>query len=693
MAENRIDDTDRIRGQILAKFLANPRICHEVLFRHRHPQKTPPFHQDIITDWWSDAPYAGTEAFRGGAKSTLSEEAICAQALMERFQYGLIVGNSYSRAAERLAAIKFEIDHNDQIRELFGDQHGDVWSEGEIILKNGVKLQAVGARQSLRGAKHRDRRPDMLFIDDLEDEENVDTVEQRDKLRRWLFRSLLPACDPKARVRIVGTPLAPESLLEVIRTKSGWPFRVVPIVTPPVSDHTQWEKSNWPERFSLEWVKQKRDEMEATGELQGFVQEYLCQSEEQALKPFQQRHIVPAPEIPLWTPSVVICDPARTTDIRKSARTGYAVVSWIANRLYVRYAKGEFHKPSEIIDELCRLDAAFNPIAIAVEKDGLEEFLMQPLRQRVLDRGQPLPIVPVNAPRDKNKVQFIKGLQPFFEAREVFMCGHFPDLETELLGFPTGRVDVLNALAYAPRLRAGKPVYDDFDIQHIAPDDLEPTRRDGAKLWCVLNVAGSHTAAALVQHQNGGLRVFYDWIKEGDTGSAVEALMPVLREAAGGIQVRFFAPAEQFDEYTNLGLARVLRRWNLAAEHGPLAGASVGALAPFLRQRLLVQPAFLVAHRARWTLNALAGGYARHLDKAGMLKDQPEFNYYATLMGALESFGRFLTVQGTAEDAIPIQWQSTSGGRRFISARADLRGGDPAELKAAAIPGGIVQQR
>ena len=54
---------------------------------------------------------------------------------------------------------------NDAINELFGEQTGGTWAADQIVLSNGCKIQAFGARQSLRGAKHNDQRPDFLFVE------------------------------------------------------------------------------------------------------------------------------------------------------------------------------------------------------------------------------------------------------------------------------------------------------------------------------------------------------------------------------------------------------------------------------------------------------------------------------------------------------------------------------------------------
>lgn len=665
------DQSESTLQSILEKLRSNPILAHEVVFKHRHPQATPDFHRQIIQDFWSDEEYVGEMAFRGAAKSTLAEEALTLMALFGVYQYALIAGNTFARACERLASIKHEIATNEVILNIFGDQIGETWTEDAIVLKNGVKIQALGARQSFRGAKHRDRRPGMLFFDDLEDEENVDTEAQRDKLARWVSRSLIPACEPGARKRIAGTPLHPKAWLERMRKEANWLFRVHPIVVPAVSDPAQWERSQWPERFPLERIRQIRDEAERIGELQGFVQEYLCQSEEPALKPFQERHIIRAPHIPEWAPSILICDPARTANERKSARTGYVVASWVGAKAYVRYAQGNYHLPSDTVAELFRLNEVFNPVFVGIEKDGLEQYLMQPLRVEMTKRANVLPVVPLMAPRDKIKDTFIKGLQPFFEAGDILMCDDFVELKQEILGFPTGLKDILNALAYIVKMRGGRPVYEDFGFAHVAPD-LQPYKH--STLWLMVNTeptGGSHVAAALVQYINGGLRVFADWVREGTADDALGDILSEAVQVAGGLAFKTCAPADQFDQFNNFGLGRALRRLKVAdAVHTPHPDRCLGSLKTALRSQALMQPAFLCARRARWTINALSLGYAYSLDKSGVLNPHPDPGYYATLMRGLESFTRWVSGGNAAAATAPLNYATTPDGRRYLSSRA-----------------------
>src|SRR6185369_6765341 len=112
-------------------------LCHEVLFHHRHPNVTPPFIQDMIRAWHDPLdPWVLFKVFRGGAKSTTSEEAILIKAAFREIKNYLIVGATKDRAYERLHAIRHEVEQNERLAEIFGDLQGPTWGDGELVLSN-----------------------------------------------------------------------------------------------------------------------------------------------------------------------------------------------------------------------------------------------------------------------------------------------------------------------------------------------------------------------------------------------------------------------------------------------------------------------------------------------------------------------------------------------------------------------------
>ena len=646
------------REQIIVEFASDPVLAHQSLFGHRHPDVTPPFHKEIIEDWHSPARFVLEMAFRGGGKSTLSEEALVVAGALRSFRNCLILGESETRAVDRLRAIKHEFESNPYLQDLFGDLVGPTWAETKIVLSNGVCIQAYGTGQSLRGVKHLDHRPDLILADDIENEETVSTPGARDKMLKWWTAVVVPAMDPKGRIRFNATPLDEEALAVTLSNQSEVVFRKYPIKFRSEQDG-HWV-ATWPERFPLPWCDEMEDNLTRLGKVDVWAREYMCEPVSEKNRTFTAA-MLPAPHarIRSWQAVYAFYDPARTVKAT-SAHTGFVVWSWIGRRLVLWESGGRLWKPDEIIDDLFRVENEYAPVAIGIEEDGLNEFLLQPLRHAQVQRSQSLPLRAMRAPKGKH--EFIRALQPFFKAGEVEFVGDHADLRAQLLGFPTGRIDVPNALAYALRMRPGSPVYDSFNQDHI--DELTPVRNEQWRL--ALNARDGSCSGVLFQLHQGRLLIYDDWLMEGDAGQCLSAIVASAALAAHN-PFEPFAPPQHFQQYDTGGLRAAAAKIPMELRKGGAEHIGREELRGLMKKLVRGTPALLVDPRASWTLRALSGGYCFEVDKQGRLGQYAATGPYRCLVEGLESVCALLR-QGAALTADDNRnYGTTPEGRRYLS--------------------------
>ena len=655
------DDNYEIQKGDYIKLLGVDRyLAHSVLFRHRHPNITPEFHKRILDLWYSSSPRVLIMAFRGAAKSTLSEESIIINALFKDFKNGLILGETYERAVERLTSIKHEFEANPFIEDLFGYQVGTTWQEGKIVLQNGVMVQAFGRGQSLRGSKYLDQRPDMVFGDDMENEDAARTPEARQKTREWFWGTVIPALDPRHTIRVAATPLDADALPHSLQTHANFITLKVPIYS--VGENGEGEVPAWPDRFPLRKIEELRKELYRLGLSHKWQQEYMCEAEDPQQKAFTSDLFKVRPQVKTWQATWAFYDPARTVKVT-SATTGVAVWSWINNRLVVWDAYGKLWKPDEIIQDIFKTNETYAPVAIGVEPDGLEEFILQPLRHAQLRYGAVVPFRPIRAPR--SKLDFIRGLQPFFKGGEIEFAKELPDLVEQLLSFPTGRIDVPNALAYAIRMRPGLPVYEDFDTdRHI--DEQVFTRRS-LRCYVAWNATATCTSAVLFQFDNGVLTILKDWIREGEPNQTVSYIASEVSLEVGSGTVKHYVGSAHYKLGDTIGLRAALRSagCDITMSGDVLKGR--GAFQQLLTASPKGRVGVATSIDARWTLNALSGGYARGIKKNGVLTDEPDDTVYKCLMNGLEGVLSFTVGQS---DKDGTRYEYTDDGRKYLSARA-----------------------
>jgi len=671
MADPTADDAQK---QLMRIWLKNRPLAHRTLFAHRHPQAQPAFHVDMINAWHGDNKRDQFLVFRGGAKSTIAEEAITIKTVFREFRNCLIIGANEDKAGERLAAIAHELETNEKLQSVFGDPRGSTWGDFELVTSSNLKIQARGRGQSLRGVKHLDWRPDLVLLDDIEDRKDMTRPELRKAILTYVMTDVIPALDPSYQMRMNATPLHPEALPLKFEEDEGWVTHKYPVYH---YDKTGARVSSWPERFPLDAPqglskKQLKElgvepvnALEASftrlGMKQEFNCEYLMQAEVPEEKPFKDEMIRIEPTVRTWQAVYAMFDPARTIS-QTAAGTGYAAWSWVGPKLVVWDAWGRKLLPNEIVDAVFACNETWSPVLIGVELDGLEEWLSQPIRQEQARRGVTLPVKGMRAPKGKH--DFIRSLQPFYNAREVVHASSLPDLKRQLLGFPSGLIDVPNALAYALKMRPGAPVYDDFGHRHISE---ELTAAQGRPLYLAMNATGSYVTAMLVQVVDGTLRILADWLREGEP-LAIAA--DVLSEAnlRAGRSLSIVGGPLHFDQYNNVGLRQALGRIPAQMQKGLPPSMGRPFIVNLLRREARGFPMLAVSPDARWTLNGFAAGYCRGVEKNGTLSESADEGVYRTMMEGLESFAGLLTLGSPETQNDDRHYAYTSDGRRYTSA-------------------------
>lgn len=164
---------------------------------------------------------------RGEAKSTLvSQLFVLWCALTGKKHYIMIGMDAFDQAAIMLEAIKAELEVNPRLALDFAEAcgAGPVWQAGVIVARNGVKIEGVGSGKRIRGRRHGPHRPDLFIGDDLENDENVRTPEQRDKLQAWLNKAVLKlgGAGEKYDVLLIGTVLHYDSVLARLLKNPLW---------------------------------------------------------------------------------------------------------------------------------------------------------------------------------------------------------------------------------------------------------------------------------------------------------------------------------------------------------------------------------------------------------------------------------------------------------------------------------------
>lgn len=618
------------RAEIIRRFSADRALAHRVLFADRHPDTSCPAHDEMVTELHGAYPYVQIWAFRGFAKSTYSEEVIALAALLREFNNGLIIGSSEKRAQERLESIRHEMESNEYLHEVFGNPRGHVWAYDRLILSNGVIIQALGRGQKMRGTKHIVHRPNFVLLDDIDEDEESRDPDVSNKTSNWFWNVLLPALDANHRVRKLATPRDVDGLPNRLKNSSEFITKVYPIETYGFEGE---RIPQWPERFPLAKIDKIKAMYERQGKAAAYKQEYMCEIDMGFKRAFVASQVKIEPIVRTWQATYISIDPARTVNTATSATTGYAAFSWLGSRLVVWKAKASFDQPSQILETAFDWDETFKPVFLGIEKTGLSEWLLQPFRTEMAKRQHALPLRPLEPPLKQSKIDFILGLQPYVNAGDLVLTEPMPDLIAQMESFPSGRVDIPNALAYALRMRPGLPVYEDFSNSCVVE---RPVLNTSKPIWLAANAERGMVSGALCQFQEGRLIVFADWMREGEPAIIAEDLLFDMGLEAQG-KIRVVIPPPHFETSNNLGLVQSMRRLKADIYQGMPLDWGRDNMRKLMQKQLRGSAALQVKADARWVLNGLSGGYCRAPSKRGGLEQWAEENLYRTMIEGVES--------------------------------------------------------
>lgn len=470
-------------------------------FPHYFSRPSPEFHRDLDAIWQQGvlkgrSPLTPKDARvisrlagcrravaapRGHAKSTtLTFKGTMHAVLYEYKHYPIILSDSSDQAEGFLENIRVEFEENGLIREDFGDLQGKVWRNNVILTASGIKVEAIGSGKKIRGRKHRNWRPDLLVLDDIENDENVRTPEQRLKLSNWFNKAVSKAGDDYTDIVYIGTLLHYDSLLAHTLSNPGYKsikYKAVLAFSDAEDLWKQWEdiytdlsndsheedaraffeehreemlegtKVLWEEKLSYyDLMKMRVDEGEASfnSEEQNepinpddclFQEEWLDYYNEAEMD-FKDRNFIFFGFVDPSLGKTKHSDFSAIITLAKHKATGY---------MYVYDADIERRHPDRIIADILEKERRLRrDFGRGYKKFGCETvqfqwFLKEELVKASAKAGLYLPVEEV--PQTADKVLRIQTMQPDIKNKYIKFSRRHKRLLEQLLQFPMGAHD------------------------------------------------------------------------------------------------------------------------------------------------------------------------------------------------------------------------------------------------------------
>lgn len=401
---------------------------------------------------------------RGEAKSTLVSQLFvlwCAVCGYKKFV--LIVMDSLDQAYPMLEAIKAELEFNPRLRCDFAEAcgQGRIWQAGTIVTANAARLQAAGSGKKIRGLRHGARRPDLVVLDDIENDEQVATPEQRDKLQSWLEKTVTPlgGVGEKLDIVYIGTILHYDSVLNRMLKNEFWTAHKFKAIVRWPDDMALWDKweeihrndskkaaqaffqanqaamlkgavTSWSARGILELMT-----IRARIGLSSFASEYQNDPLAGDDAPFANSIVFWVNRLPDWI-YYGACDPSLGKAGKARDPSALLVGGYDRKNGVLDIVEAQIKRriPDLIISDIIALQKQYQCQSWAIETVQFQEFLKTELVKRSARQGIPVPAIGIKPITDK--LLRIESIQPHMHNGLIRLHPNQTTLIDQLRHFP-----------------------------------------------------------------------------------------------------------------------------------------------------------------------------------------------------------------------------------------------------------------
>lgn len=383
---------------------------------------------------------------RGSAKTTWMNTIWLAFLVATRpdIRIGLF-SNTDKKAWAMSGAIRWLLSESEAFKSVFGDLRSPAkWTDAEWFSRNSVHTASKDRTMVAAGVNPTavSKRFDLIFADDVLDEENTGNIDRREKVETWFWKTLKPTLVPNGSIIVAGTRWTEGDLYEKLIETNKWPNLVKSAI---VEDDEGKETSYWPAWWPIDRLYQERADVGSDNfacmylnDISGLREGLIFRREWWKDTYFES---LPSDRRFLFTMGI---DLATSTKERADFTARVIVAEddqhehWIMSAFQTKTEGG--HR--QFVQDGY---AAFPQISkIIIETNQHQSTLVQDLL-----RETNLPVVGKNT--DTDKTRRARAVAARFESHRVHLHSSLAggDLERQMTNFPKGHEDLIDALGLA----------------------------------------------------------------------------------------------------------------------------------------------------------------------------------------------------------------------------------------------------
>lgn len=412
--------TEPTLEEIVVAGYRDPLFFGKVFFKKTFKQASPPCHEQVVDLMFSRKNRKKiAKMFRGGAKTSLARVMVAHRIAYSYGTVTMVVGKSQDHAIKTIMWVRARIEEDGLFAKTFKLEKAidpatgrpEKWTEEHITIYNRVTdtkfhVLAYGITGSVRGVNIDDDRPDFIIGDDIIDDENAATMEQREKVKTRLygalFRSLTPTSEnPDASMLLLQTPIHEEDAVEEACAAGDWE-------TISLSCFDEEGNSVWEERLPTEELRAEKESYIRKNQLSVWNREMevkITSSEMKLMLPEWLGFYEEDPEGGFLILSVDPTPPPKEKQTKDIEKLDDAVV------MMTRFCKGGFHvleyyttkspRVMELCNKIFEFYKRYRPTFVSIETHLFQRTIKEVLEMQMAVQGVYFQITPVEDRRNK----------------------------------------------------------------------------------------------------------------------------------------------------------------------------------------------------------------------------------------------------------------------------------------------------
>jgi predicted phage terminase large subunit-like protein len=418
-----------------------------------------------------DGPDNGQIAiFRGGAKTTLTRVACAKKASYGETSVTLVVGKGQDHAIKSILWLKNQIENNKKWADVFkitkalnqDTGRPKKWTDEWITIHNGVldkeiHFIAYGITGQIRGMNIDDARPDFIICDDILDDENCATPEQREKIKERFWGALMKSLcrkeeNPMAKCIMLQTPIDMEDLSMDIRKLKSWKTQI----------HSCFDaegNSTWEEQFSTASLKAEKAEFIQLNKLSVWMREMEVNPTSSELRLFVPDWLGSYEQMPEGVWYIISVDPTPPPKDSKVERDPQKLDDAVVmvtgfhpqrKKFFVaEYYTTKSPQTMELVSKIFEFWVRYRPMHVVVETHLFQRTIKESLETHMQRTGTFFVITPIEDKRNKF-VRIKDTLQGKASQGLIVIKDTHTELHSQFIAYPQVKHDdLLDALSLA----------------------------------------------------------------------------------------------------------------------------------------------------------------------------------------------------------------------------------------------------